>query len=101
MDQDNFAVIITDQTKRALWEVQNVMDCIPDHLWEKPYCEIPMWKHVYHMLHSMDLWFINPRDPNYQEPSFHTEGLNNLNAASSGKLSRTQLNDYLCTIQKK
>ena len=23
-------------------------------------CDMPVWKHVYHMLHSCDQWFINP-----------------------------------------
>jgi hypothetical protein len=24
-------------------------------------CDLPVWKHVYHMLHSCDQWFINPK----------------------------------------
>ena len=31
-------------TKRALWETENLMKCIPDDLWEKRYDDIPMWK---------------------------------------------------------
>ena len=45
---------LVDQTERALWSVKNVMDCIPDTLWERPYCGMPLWKHLYHMLHSLD-----------------------------------------------
>ena len=40
----------------------------------------PMWKHVYHMLHSLDQWFINPMK--YDEPSFHRPGLNSLDETS-------------------
>ena len=32
-------------------------------------CDMPIWKHVYHMLHSCDQWFINPFD--FTEPNFH------------------------------
>lgn len=93
--------IIDEQTKRALWEVQNVIDCIPDHLWHKEYCEMPMWKHVYHMLHSLDLWYINPRDSDFQEPIFHEKNLNNLDVKSYKTLTRQQINEYFQDIQKK
>ena len=61
---------IADQTSRALWEVGNVIACVPDRLWEKEYCEQPLYKHIYHMLHSLDLWFINPRDPAFSSLRF-------------------------------
>jgi len=82
-EEDSCAAIIKDQTERALWEVNNVIDCIPSELWEKCYCNMPMWKHVYHMLHSLDLWFINLRDEEYKEPSIHEAGLNNLDTYST------------------
>ena len=75
MKQNTQNEIIADQTKRALWEVKNVIDCVPDSLWNKEYCDMTLWKHIYHMLHSLDLWFINPRDKNYCEPSIHSENL--------------------------
>lgn len=78
MKQNKLNEIIEYQTKRALWEVKNVIDCVPDSLWNKEYCDMPLWKHIYHMLHSLDLWFINPRDKHYCEPSIHSENLNNL-----------------------
>ena len=68
---------IIDQTNRALWEVWNVIDCVPEDLWSREYCEMPLYKHIYHMLHSLDLWFINPNDKSYQEPEIHIKDLNN------------------------
>ena len=53
-------------TVRALWEMQNVMDCIPDELWDTCYGGAPLWQHVYHTLHHLDQWFINPRDNDFQ-----------------------------------
>jgi hypothetical protein len=35
LKQDNLTDIITDQTERALWEVKNVIDCVPDEYWDK------------------------------------------------------------------
>ena len=49
MNQNTLTAIIEEQTRRALWEVKNVISCIPDELWNKSYCEMPCWKHVYHM----------------------------------------------------
>lgn len=68
MEQKSCSDIIKDQTIRALWEVKNVIDCVSDELWDKAYCQMPLWKHIYHTLHSLDLWFINPRDAHYKEP---------------------------------
>lgn len=94
MEQYSYLSIITDQTARALWEMKNVIHCIPDQLWNKKYCEMPLWKHVYHMLHSLDLWFINPRDPQYREPDIHEADLNNLDAVSQKNLTRQEIDDY-------
>ena len=77
---------ICDQTKRALWEVTNVIDCIPDEIWERMYCKMPLWKHVYHMLHSLDQWFIDPNE--YSDPMFHTKDLNNLDVVTEKTLTR-------------
>lgn len=92
---------ITEQTRRALWEIRNVIDCVPDAMWEKPYCEMPVWKHIYHTLHSLDRWFINPCDPAYLEPAIHREGLNDLDRPTDGLLTRAQLEGYLADIERK
>jgi hypothetical protein len=84
--------IIRELTERALWEVKNVIDCIPEEMWEKNYCEMPVWKHVYHMLHSLDQWYINPNC--YEEPDFHKPDLNNLDAVSNDSLNRKTINRY-------
>lgn len=93
--------IIKEQTRRALWEVKNVIDCVPDELWDKEYCEMPCWKHIYHMLHSLDQWYIDPRDPDFQEPSIHEPGLNDLDVVSHKRLTRREIDAYLLTIEEK
>lgn len=92
---------IKDQTARALWEVKNVIDCVPDELWNKEYCEMPCWKHIYHMLHSLDLWFINPRDKAFKEPDIHEKDLNNLDVVSQKQLSREQIDHYFMVTSDK
>jgi len=62
-------------------------------------CDMPIWKHVYHMLHSLDQWYINPCE--YTHPPFHTENLNSLDIPSEEILSREQLREYLRGIESK
>ena len=99
MNQNNNVEIIKDQTKRALWSINNVIDCVPDEYWNKAYCEMPLWKHIYHTLHSLDMWFINPRK--YSEPIFHMKDLNNLDVVTDKILSRSELKHYFQDIDNK
>lgn len=101
MKQNTYMDIIQNLTDKALWEVKNVIDCVPDNLWDKCYCEMPLWKHVYHMLHSLDLWFINPRDKNFTEPLIHEKDLNNLDAFTEKKITRDEINQYFRDISTK
>ncbi len=99
MNESDCTAVIREQTKRALWEVENVVDCIPDDIWNTPYCNMPLYKHVYHMLHSLDQWFINPR--RYAEPVFHIPNLNNLDTVTDMALTREELRAYFSQVREK
>ncbi len=90
-------------TGRALWETENLIACVPDALWNRRYDGIPVWKYLYHTLYSMDKWFIDPGDPAYRDPPFHTKMLADLNAvpAEDEFLSRERINGYLIRIGSK
>lgn len=62
-------------------------------------CEMPIWKHCYHTLHSCDRWFINPAK--YEEPSFHEEGLNSLDVMSEKVLAQEDLLRYFEQVKAK
>ena len=62
-------------------------------------CDMPVWKHVYHMLHSCDRWYINPAI--YTEPEFHVENLNSLDIKSDKYLSREELLQYFDSVRTK
>ena len=99
MNERNLTGIIQDETNRALWEAENVIACVPDGLWDKHYCGMPLWKHIYHMLHSLDRWYVNPRV--YAEPPFHEEDLNDLDVQSNTSLTRTEIERYFGEVRKK
>lgn len=89
-------------TKRALWETENLIKCIPNELWNKRYDGIPMWKYLYHTLYSMDRWYMNPCDPAYHNPEFHTESLADLNVPPKDEyLERSLLENYFYQIKDK
>lgn len=63
-------------------------------------CDMPIWKHCYHALHSLDQWYINPYD--YTEPHFHKDKLNSLDYIDDEiVLTREQLIEYFKSIQVK
>ncbi len=48
---------IIDQTKILFFNFSVALKtCDMDYV----LCDMPIWKHVYHMLHSIDQWYINP-----------------------------------------
>lgn len=98
-DKMGYREEIRAQHARAMWEVGNVLDCVPDAIWVKEYCGMPLYKHVYHMLHSLDQWFVNPM--RYEEPAFHAENLNNLDVPTARTLTRAQMKGYLRQIEEK
>lgn len=90
-------------TDRALWETENLIKCIPDGMWSRRYDQLPVWKYLYHMLYSMDRWFINPNDPDYKPPLFHSQGLNDLNVVPKETqiVSRASMERYFAEIKEK
>ena len=37
MRETSYHAVIAEMTVRALWELQNLLDCIPDALWDRCY----------------------------------------------------------------
>ena len=97
----NLCNVIIDQTNRALWEVHNVIDCVPAELWNREYCGMPLYKHIYHMLHSLDLWYINPNASDFTEPNIHVPNLNNLDIVTNQFISKAELMEYFNNIKIK
>ena len=94
-----FSEIIRDQTKRSIWSLKNVINCVSEEYWHKKYCEMPFWKHIYHTVHSLDRWYINPE--RYAEPDVHAENMNNLDVQTNEILSRADMGNYLNAVSEK
>ena len=101
MRETSYHAVIAEMTVRALWELQNLLDCIPDALWDRCYGGAPLWQHVYHTLHELDQWFINPRDTDFVEPPIHTPHLQELHIYPAVRLDRGAVDGYFYTIKAK
>lgn len=99
MYESGYTEVIKDAANRALWEVNNVIHCVPDKLWDRCYCDMPLWKHIYHMLHSLDQWYINPDV--YTQPPIHRKDLNDLDVQSDIRLSRAEIGHYFSDVKRK
>ena len=99
MRETSYTAVIVEMTVRALWETQNLIDCIPDELWDNEYGGAPLWQILYYTLHKLDQWFVNPRDPGFAEPPIHTPGLDDLKTRPAVRLTRRQIEEYFYTIK--
>ena len=62
-------------------------------------CGSPAWRYVYHTIHSADKWFFNHCI--YNEPPFHTDGMDNPDNPCGIVLTDVQLLDYMHAVRRK
>jgi hypothetical protein len=87
---------IAKQTEILFYNVNTMLQtCDLDFI----LCDMPIWKHAYHALHSCDQWFINPQ--HFCEPDFHEPNLNSLDIISETSLSREELLSYFDDVRSK
>lgn len=94
MNQQSLVDVVFDQTQKALRDVENVIDSVPDELWGASYCEMPLWKHIYHMLQTLEQWYNDPRDKNNIKPYFGPQGFNGLAKISKRQMPKIEMQDY-------
>ncbi len=96
---DEYVKVIRRQTEILLRNIQVTLDTITETQLNATIVKWPIWKHFYHLLHSLDQWFINPF--NYTQPSFHRDGMNYFDKLENHSPSRKQLLEYFHTIKRK
>ena len=88
--------IIQEQTKIFLFNVNTTIQTCDVNF---DLNGVPNWKQLYHALHSLDMWFINPE--RYIEPSFHESNLNSMFIKGEKALSKQELLNYFETVKTK
>jgi hypothetical protein len=99
MKEINLVEIIIQQTDILLQNLQLTLNEITDVDKIPELSDMPLWKHLYHLLHSLDQWFINPSI--YEEPDFHKDKMNSLLISSEESLSKEELQYYFDNVKKK
>lgn len=90
---------VEQQTDILFQNVQFVLDDLDDAQLKVMISDMPLWKHVYHVLHSLDQWIINPFK--YEDPSFHEPDMNSLYHLGERTLSKKELSVYFEGIKAK
>ena len=88
--------IIKKQTEILLRNVRNAL--LTADL-EQRADGIPNSRYLYHAIHSLDKWFINPYD--YTEPTGFPEGFDKLDEEFEITVSRGQLEEYFDIVSHK
>jgi hypothetical protein len=97
--ENSLVITIKKQTDLLFDNVLETFAATPDNLLPKECAGLLLWQHFYHMLHSLDQWYINPNE--YADPQFHKKGMSSLDSKRSESLSKTELVEYFGKIRIK
>ncbi len=89
---------IQNQSRVLLENIRVTLESWDDSTIRETGSNWPMWKQFYHMLHSLDEWFINPIqfvEPGIHQPHFRTSD------SGPGALSKEQLSTYFAEIRSR
>jgi len=91
---DELVAIIDGQTQILFVNAEDTLNAIgEEQLYDTAICDWPLGEQVYHALHSLDQWFINPNS--YEEPPVAAR------KAEAGRLSKTELFNYYRYVRAK
>ena len=90
-------VKVLERQTKAMFYTMEITLCTCDL--SADLCQAPVWRYIYHTLHSCDRWYINPTE--FTQPKIHTEGLDNVEIISNTMLSKAQLFIYLAHVRNK
>jgi hypothetical protein len=98
MTKDQISIIL-NETNVLFKNIQTTLDSISEDQMVKTILKWPLSRHFYHMLHSLDQWYINP--VNYVNPPFHVQGMNSFESINTKLLKKSELFEYFVSIKEK
>jgi hypothetical protein len=91
---------IKKQTTILFDNIEVTMNALDTHQLEKVGSwEWPIGEQFFHLLHSLDQWFVNPYD--YKEPSWGQSTSGSSNKISTNYYSKNELHFYFSSIREK
>jgi hypothetical protein len=92
---DELIKTIINQTKILFANIETTLDSIDEgQFYNTEICDWTLGEQIYHMLHSLDQWFINPNC--YNEPSIAQH-----NTAENVQLNKQELIEFYSSIKSK
>jgi len=90
---------IKTQSKQIFQNIDYIFNVINSENINNKIGVFPIWKQIYHLLHSIDQNFIDPS--NFIEPDFHKKNLNVIFIDSNELLTKDQLFQYYQNVREK
>ena len=91
---------INEQASRLFVNTEHLLAYVDDGLLTAPISKWPLWRQIYHMLHSMDQWFINPFEyEDERDGGFDLAALNTTTSATP--LTKSELSACYARIKNK
>ena len=98
--QESFINTISIQAKQVFRNIQSVFDYVDDDILSAGLCKWPLWRQLFHMLHSMDQWFISPFE--YEDGWENGHQINALNTEiDMPAISRKELLSFFLRVEAK
>lgn len=88
------------QSEKLFRNIEFILDFSDDHLLQRPIPRWPLWRQLFHLLHSLDQWFINPYA--YVEPTEDANAIKSLDITiDTEPISLESLRDYYTSVKRK
>jgi len=95
----SLTAVVREQTSILVRNIEETLAGLSERNLDEVVGGIALWQHTYHLLHSLDQWFIDPL--RFVEPAFHETGLNSMDQPAHKRLKRDELIAYFATIRNR
>jgi len=90
---------VKNQTKQIFQNIEILFENIQENEFDTIKGGFKTWKHIYHLIHSLDKNFIDPS--NYEEPIFHKKNMSIIYLDDNNKLTKNEVEKYYKNVKIK
>ena len=90
---------IKNQTQRIFLSIEILLESIPENEFNTIKGGFLTWKHFYHLIYTLDKYFIDPS--NFNDPLFHNKNMCITNMDNDNILSKNEIKEYYNNVKTK
>lgn len=90
---------VRNQSRQIFQNIEIVLDAIPAEEFASRKGGFAAWKHLYHLIHSLDKNLIDPGA--FTEPVFHGKNMDIIYLDTEPALTKSQIESYFRSVRKK